>query len=126
MGRVNAAAIYARTSSDQAGTGLGVQRHVEDCERLARERGWTVAEAYIAAARTAGSGAEKVLAQGTQTDALTGLPGNGAQLRAAWGSLNLTRQAAIIAAVLDHAVIGPGTAGARGVDPNRVQPVWRI
>jgi len=44
---VRAAAIYARISSDQDGRGLGVQRQVEDCRKLANERGWTVAEEYV-------------------------------------------------------------------------------
>lgn len=40
------AAIYARISSDD-GTALGVARQVEDCERLAVELGWEVAEVYV-------------------------------------------------------------------------------
>jgi site-specific DNA recombinase len=69
---------------------------------------------------------ETKLARLTRSDALAGLVGNGSQLRAQWSELNLTRQAAIIRAVLDHAVIGPGVLGARGLDPDRVQPVWRL
>lgn len=65
---------------------------------------------------------ERQLPQASQTDALTGLPGNGAQLRATWHSLNLTRQAAVIAAVLDYAVIEPGTPGSRALHPARVRP----
>jgi Site-specific recombinases, DNA invertase Pin homologs len=70
--------------------------------------------------------AERRISRATGSDALRGLPGNGAALRATWDSLNLTRQAAIIAAVLHHAVIGPGTPGARRLDPARVQPIWRL
>ena len=44
---VSAAAVYARISSDQEGTGLGVLRQLEDCRRLARELGWPIAEEYI-------------------------------------------------------------------------------
>ncbi|TFD70565.1 recombinase family protein [Cryobacterium sp. Hb1] len=44
---IRTAAIYARISSDQTGLGLGVQRQLEDCRKLAAERGWTVAEEYI-------------------------------------------------------------------------------
>jgi hypothetical protein len=66
------------------------------------------------------------LARLTRSDALSGLVGNGSELRSRWAELNLTRQAAIVAAVLDHAVIGPGTPYARGFDPNRVTPVWRL
>jgi DNA invertase Pin-like site-specific DNA recombinase len=65
------------------------------------------------------------LAAATQTDALAGLPGQGAQLREDWAGLTLTRQAAIIRAVLDHAVVLPGLAGARELDPARVRPEWR-
>lgn len=70
--------------------------------------------------------AERRISRATHNDALAGLPGNGEQLRAAWDDLNLTRQAAIIAAVLDHAVIAPGTPGSRSLDTNRVHPVWRL
>lgn len=70
--------------------------------------------------------AQRRISRATHSDALHGLPGNGAALRASWGDLNLTRQAAIIAAVLDHAVIAAGTAGSRCLDPARVQPVWRL
>jgi site-specific DNA recombinase len=69
---------------------------------------------------------ESKLARLTRSDALAGLVGNGEQLRAVWDELNLTRQAAIVRAVLDHAVIGPGVLGARTLDPARVQPVWRL
>jgi site-specific DNA recombinase len=66
------------------------------------------------------------LSRATDTSALEGLPGSGAELRERWAGLNLTRQHAIVAAILDHAVIGPGKRGAKGLDPSRVQPVWRL
>ena len=47
MRTVKAAAIYARISSDQTGEGLGVARQLEDCRRLAADRGWTVAAEYV-------------------------------------------------------------------------------
>lgn len=53
--------------------------------------------------------AAKRISRATRSDALCGLPGNGQGLRDSWDTLNLTRQAAIIAAVMDHAVIGPGS-----------------
>lgn len=46
MNGATAAAIYARISSDQDGTGLGVQRQIEDCRVLAESRGWTVAQVF--------------------------------------------------------------------------------
>jgi DNA invertase Pin-like site-specific DNA recombinase len=62
----------------------------------------------------------------TRTDALTGLPGGGGQLRDQWEDLSLSRQAAIVAAVLDHAVIEPGQSGAQSLDPSRVRAIWRL
>lgn len=41
------AGIYARISSDREGDGLGVNRQLEDCEQLAEQRGWAVAETYV-------------------------------------------------------------------------------
>ena len=70
--------------------------------------------------------ADKRLGRLTQSSALVGLVGNGRALRSTWDELNLTRQHAIIAAVLDHVTIAPGTLGARQLDPNRVDPAWRL
>jgi DNA invertase Pin-like site-specific DNA recombinase len=47
MSSPRSAAIYARISSDQAGEGLGVQRQVEDCRKLAADLGWQVDEEYV-------------------------------------------------------------------------------
>lgn len=44
---VHAAAIYARISSDQDRTALGVGRQLEDCRRLADRLGWAVADEYV-------------------------------------------------------------------------------
>jgi site-specific DNA recombinase len=41
------AAIYARISSDREGDGLAIGRQLDDCERLAVERGWRVIERYV-------------------------------------------------------------------------------
>lgn len=48
------------------------------------------------------------------------------RLRRQWPSLEISRQSAIIAAILDHATIGPATPGARSVNLDRIQPVWRL
>ncbi len=47
MGVPRVAAVYARISSDVTGEGLGVQRQLEDCRKLAVDRGWVVAEEYV-------------------------------------------------------------------------------
>jgi DNA invertase Pin-like site-specific DNA recombinase len=44
---VRSAAIYARISADVEGTGLGVARQVEDCRKLAADRGWQVGDEYV-------------------------------------------------------------------------------
>jgi site-specific DNA recombinase len=51
-----AAAIYCRISLDKTGEGLGVERQLELCEKLAAERGWPVAEVYTDNDRSAFSG----------------------------------------------------------------------
>lgn len=41
------AGVYARISSDREGEGLGVARQLEDSQRLAEARGWTVVERFV-------------------------------------------------------------------------------
>jgi site-specific DNA recombinase len=69
---------------------------------------------------------EQSVSRATRSDALSGWVGNGDGLRAQWSSLNLTRQHAIVRALLDHAVVHPGIQGAHALDPARVVPVWRL
>lgn len=69
--------------------------------------------------------AERLYAKATETDALSGLVGNGSTLRDQWDGLNLTRQNAIVSAVLDHVVIAESPGGGR-FDPARIRPVWRL
>lgn len=51
--------------------------------------------------------------------------GNGDLLRAQWADLPLPRQQAIIKAVIDHIVIGPGRRGHNRFDHTRATPIWR-
>ncbi|MCV7270129.1 recombinase family protein [Mycolicibacterium doricum] len=44
---VRSAAIYARISADVEGTGLGVARQLEDCRKLAADRGWPIGDEYV-------------------------------------------------------------------------------
>lgn len=69
---------------------------------------------------------ERALMRLTRSDALTGIIGNGQQLRSSWNTLNLTRQAAIIRAILDHVIIHPGKPYATSFDPNRAELIWRL
>jgi hypothetical protein len=83
---------------------------------------WRVARGPIEQRRSA---SRKALARSAGAAALDGHIGQGSQLRETWPNLPLTRQTAIVAAVLDHAVIGPGQRGLNRFDPSRVTPVWR-
>lgn len=69
--------------------------------------------------------ARKKLATLSQASALDGYLGNASVLREEWETMPLSRQAAIIAAVLDHAVIGPATPGRNSLDPSRISFTWR-
>jgi DNA invertase Pin-like site-specific DNA recombinase len=51
-----AAALYCRISLDRDGQGLGVDRQEQSCRKLARERGWPVAEVYVDNDRSAYGG----------------------------------------------------------------------
>jgi len=69
---------------------------------------------------------ERLVRRASQADKLSRVVGQGNALRTQWSSLNLNQQTAIVKAVLDHAVVHPGTRGARALDPARVVPVWRL
>ncbi len=69
--------------------------------------------------------AETRLSRVNRTDTLTGL-GTGEDLRRQWAELNLDRQAAILRTLIANITIGPGTRGARALDPDRVQVSWRL
>jgi DNA invertase Pin-like site-specific DNA recombinase len=69
----------------------------------------------------------RTLARMRGTSVVDGWIGNGSELRDRWAGLNLTRQTAIVRALIDHIVIQPATIpGLRGLDPGRVQAVWRL
>ena len=69
--------------------------------------------------------ARKRLAALNRTTSLAEHVGNAAGLRERWAGLTLTRQQQIVAAVLDHLVVGPGRRGLQQVRPARLAPVWR-
>jgi site-specific DNA recombinase len=142
---VTAAVLYRLDTTDLADTLAGraaADEHTAAlADTLAQDRAQLDELAGLYAARSIGArewltarkpieariaDVEGRLARMTRTDALAGLVGNGEQLATQWADLNLTRQHAIVAAVLDHAVIAPGTPGARELDPDRVDPVWRV
>jgi hypothetical protein len=62
----------------------------------------------------------------TQTTAIAGHVGDGAALRRQWADLPLNSQRAIVAAVLDRALVHPALRGRTRFDPDRIEPVWRL
>ncbi len=78
-----------------------------------------VIQARIASAR-------RQMSEHVNGQALADLIGTGDALRTTWETLPLDRQSAIIGALIDKVVIGPGTPGATTLDPARVTPVWKF
>jgi len=70
--------------------------------------------------------AKRKLARLGRVSALDGHVGSASALRERWADLPLTKQRAIVAAVLDHIVVGPGRRGYNRFDPDRLRPVWRV
>ena len=128
-----AEALAGRTAADEqaAAVSEALAKDRQQLDELARAHGenlitmreWLTARKPI---EQRIDDAERKVSRLTRTDALVGVVGEGEQLRGQWASLNLSRQRAIVEAVFDHAVIGPGKSGARTLDPDRVQPVWRL
>jgi site-specific DNA recombinase len=127
-------ALAGRAAADaraaQAGEDLSAAnaRLTELAEFYGREeitmQEWVVAKKPIQVRK---ADAEQRLAQSTGTNAISAHVGQGVALRQGWDSLNLDQQAAIMRAVLDHAVIAPSEHNTGGVfDYERVSPVWRL
>jgi DNA invertase Pin-like site-specific DNA recombinase len=70
--------------------------------------------------------ARKQLAKASRVTVLDGWVGNSAELREAWETLDMTRQHAIISAVLDHVEVGPARRGYNRFDWSRLEPRWRL
>ena len=70
--------------------------------------------------------AKRQLARLSRVSVLEGHVGQAPALRERWADLPLTRQHAIVAAVLDHVVVGPGRRGYNRFDPDRLTPVWKV
>lgn len=87
------------------------------------QREWMAARRPIEERRTA---ARKQLARANRVTVLDEYVGAGEELRGRWEELPLSRQRAVIAAVIDHLVVRPpATLGLNRFDESRVTPVWR-
>ncbi len=68
----------------------------------------------------------RALAAANGRDQVVEYAGRGAELREAWDGLDLSRQVAVVKAVLAGATVLPAALrGRRGFDPGRVVPDWR-
>jgi len=104
------------------------RRHLDELAGIYADRQITMQEWLTARDRVEKKlrEAERQLGRLSKASDLAEVLGHGEQLRAQWSTLNLGRQTAIVRTLLDHAVVAPGTLGARTVDPERVAPVWRL
>lgn len=70
--------------------------------------------------------AKKRLAALNRTTALLPFLADAARVREQWLAMTLTRQQQIVAALLDHVVVGPAVRGRNHFDHSRLTPVWRV
>lgn len=92
-------------------------------DEITREE-WRVARTAVEQRLTT---ARRKLASITHTTALDGLIGNAQAARASWDTLDLTRQHAILQAILDHVEVGPAPPGYHPpLDESRLRAVFRL
>lgn len=104
------------------------QRQLEELATAYGNRLITFRE-YLAARKpieTRIDAARRALARDSKLTAVADYVGDGAALRARWDDLPFSRQRAILAALLDRAVVGAAVRGRTAFDPSRITPVWRV
>jgi site-specific DNA recombinase len=128
-----AAALAGTTALDQQGADLhdALARDLSQLDELANAYGqWAITlREYLAAREPIEARietAKRRISRITRTAAVDRYVGDSAALRTAWVDLPLPRQRAIVAAVLDRAVISPAVRGRNTFDSRRVEPVWRV
>lgn len=132
--RLDSPELAAALNGSAVGEDDGCQAELEEAsaqlQELARTYGdrqismaeWLAARGPIEARVSL---AKKRMARQARASAVVDHLGQADLLRERWASLPLTRQRAIVAAVLDHVVVGPGKRGLNRFDPTRLSPVWR-
>lgn len=128
-----AAALAGAAQADAATAAEhdALSRDQSQLEALARaygERQITFAE-FLAARKPIEArieSAKRKISRLTRTTAIETYVGASSALRDAWRDLPLTRQRAIVEALLDRAVVSPAVRGRTRFDPDRVEPVWRV
>jgi DNA invertase Pin-like site-specific DNA recombinase len=102
--------------------------HLAELARAYGERTITLAE-WLAAREPIErrmATAKRQLARLGRVSVVEGHVGHASALRKTWPDLPLTSQRSIVAAVLDHAIVGPGRRGYNRFDETRLTPVWRV
>jgi len=126
-----AAALAGASIPDDDAERTALARDRAQLEELARaygERQITLPE-YLAARKPIEArieAAQRRITRATGTEAIALYIGDPGALRVAWQDLPLTRRRAIVAAVLDRAIVGPGLRGRTRFDPDRIEPLWRV
>jgi site-specific DNA recombinase len=92
-------------------------------EKEISHREWLAARAPIQDRIKA---ANATLNRRQRTTALRGVLDHPDGVSAAYEALPLSRQQAVIKAVLNHAQIGPAVRGRNRFDPGRISPAWRV
>lgn len=130
---VMADSLAGRAAADERHTALTAELQADQSQLIELSAMWaakTISSPEWKAAREPIEAriynSQRQLSQLTGTNTLSGIVGHGEELRTSWESLNLSRQAAIVAAVLDYATIAAGSGGRRAMDPNRIVPSWRL
>jgi hypothetical protein len=139
------AVLYRLDSPELAAALRGQAPATDDAARLGAELGADEAQLeelagaygnrqvtfreYLAARRPIEArieAAKRILARQSQLTPVVDYVGDGATLRGRWASLPLSRQHAIVAALLDRAAVASAVRGRTAFDPSRVKPVWRV
>jgi CRP-like cAMP-binding protein len=71
-------------------------------------------------------GAKRRLSRISRTHRIDDYVGKSQALRDAWADLDLRRQQAIVATVLEHITVNPAVQGRNRFDPSRLSPTWRL
>jgi site-specific DNA recombinase len=124
---IGVAAADADADAAQASV-VADRAQLEELARAYGERQITFPE-YLAARKPIEARIEagqRKVSRLTQTTAIEGHVGDSATLRSTWADVPLTRQRAIVAAVLDRAIVRPAVRGRTRFDPDRIEPVWRL
>jgi DNA invertase Pin-like site-specific DNA recombinase len=118
-------------SESLAAVRLEAETSTRELEQLAAAYGerqitWTEFLAARKPIETRIEAAKRTLARQNRTTAVQPYVGASSTLREVWPTLPLSRQRAVVAALLDRAVIRRAVPGRTAFDESRVEPVWRV